>query len=97
MLDAARALFLGGDGERMSEFHLIDLVSQRDAVKAHLKGKSREEIIVWLTLRGTLTPLPKVGHPGEHVFRFESPTGREALFFFDGSELVFVGNHNTFT
>lgn len=80
----------------MSEFHLIDLVSQRDAVRVELKGKTREEIIIWLTVRGTLTPLPKVGHPGEHVFRFESQVGKHAVFFFDGSDLVFVNERETF-
>jgi hypothetical protein len=82
----------------MSEFHLIDLVSQREAVRQELAGKTHDEILVWLATRGTLTPLPKVGHPNEqHVFRFESLTGREALFFIDGTELVFVGDHSTFT
>ena len=82
----------------MSEFHLIDLVSQREAVRHELTGKSHDEILVWLATRGTLTPLSRVGHPNEqHVFRFESLTGRHATFFIDGTELVFVGDQATFT
>ena len=65
----------------MHEFHLIDLVSQREAVRHELAGKSHDEILVWLATRGTLTPLSRVGHPNEqHVFRFESLTGRHATF-----------------
>jgi hypothetical protein len=32
----------------------------------------------------------------EHFF-FESAVGLEAAFFFDGDQIVFIGDHTTFT
>ena len=38
----------------MNDFQLVDLVSQREAVRDHLRGKSNEEILHWLAARGQL-------------------------------------------
>ena len=77
----------------MNDFQLVDLVSQRAAVRDHLRGKSNEEILHWLAARGQLK---RQDVSGRAHFHFESPTGRRALFFFDEGDLVFVGDHTTF-
>ena len=77
----------------MSEFHVVDLVSQRDAVREHVRGRSEAEIVSWLATQGRLVR-EDVG--GREVFVFETAAGRRATFFFDNAELVFVGDHATF-
>jgi len=76
----------------MSEFHIVDLISQREAVREHSRGWSAEEVVAWLATRGRLS---KRAIAGQDVFYFESAAGREAVFFFDGDQLVFVGDHTT--
>ena len=34
---------------------------------------------------------------GRQTYRFESVTKQEAAFFFDAGEIVFLGDHTTFT
>jgi len=81
----------------MSEdFHLIDLISQAGAVRKRLVGKTDSEKLAWLAGQGTLEPVV-VNPDGRQTYRFESSTGQEAVFFFDDVELVFVGDHSTFT
>jgi hypothetical protein len=77
----------------MAEFYLVDLVSQRDAVRDHLRGRSKEGVLQWLAARGLLE---QQDVSGRAVFHFESHAGRRATFFFDGDDLVFVGDHTTF-
>lgn len=78
----------------MSEFHLIDLMSQRDAVREQLKGRSPGEVIAWLRRHGGVS---KRAVAGREVFDFVSSTARQATFFFDDGELVFLGDHTAFT
>ena len=75
-------------------FRLIDLVSQREAVREQVKGWSRASVVDWLAVRGRLS-----SHivQAREVFFFESAAGCRATFFFDGDEMVFVGDHSTFT
>ena len=81
----------------MSEaFHIIDLVSQAGAVRKQLVGKTDSEKLAWIAAHGKLEPVVISGG-GKQTYRFESPTGQEAAFFFDAGELVFVGDHTTFT
>lgn len=77
----------------MNDFQLIDLVSQREAVRDCLRGKSDEEILRWLADRGRLV---RQDIAGRAHFHFESHSGRRAIFFFDRGDLVFVGDHTTF-
>lgn len=77
----------------MTDFHLVDLVSQREAVREPLRGKSTEELLRWLALRGQLVPQDVAGRA---CFHFESRAGRCATFFLEGDDLVFVGDHTTF-
>ena len=77
----------------MTDFHLIDLISQREAVRQHLRGWSVEEIIAWLAARGRVD---KRSISGRETFFFESAVGHQAAFFFDGNEMIFLGDHTTF-
>lgn len=78
----------------MTEFHLVDLVSQRHAVAQHLHGKSDAEIVEWLAARGHLVR-QVIG--GRETYHFESLEGLRATFFLDAGELVFFSDHSTFT
>ena len=76
-------------------FHLVDLVSQRAAVREHLAGKSPAEILEWLAARGRVRRLPTL--PGfADTWVFESAEGLTASFFFDSGSLVLFGDHTTF-
>ena len=77
----------------MRDFQLVDLVSQREAVRQQVKGWSVVDILAWLAARGELT---KRSVSGRDVFYFQSTVGREAVFFFESDEMVFVGDHTTF-
>lgn len=77
----------------MTNFHLVDLVSQREAVREYMRGKSNDEILQWLAGRGRLV---QQDISGRAYFHFESHAGRRAIFFFDRGDLVFVGDHTTF-
>jgi hypothetical protein len=76
-------------------FHLVDLVSQRAAVRDHLSGKSPAEILTWLAAKGRVTRIPTQAGAAE-TYEFESPEGFRAAFFFDSDGIVFVGDHTTF-
>lgn len=79
-----------------STFLLIDLVSQAEAVKSLLRGRSAEEKIEWLSSHGSITPKPRTRPEEKLCFWFESRTGSICCFFLDGDEFVFLGNHTTF-
>jgi len=78
------------------DFHLIDLVSQAAAVQRLLAGKTDSEKLAWLAARGKVEPV-LMTPDGRQTYHFESVTKQEAAFFFDAGELVFVGDHTTFT
>ena len=77
----------------MTDFRLIDLVSQREAVRQRVKGWAADDVVAWLSARGQLS---KRTVSDREIFSFESTAGRHATFFFDGDEMVFVGDHTTF-
>lgn len=78
-------------------FHLVDLVSQAHAVNQWLAGKTDEEIILWIASKGRLDRVISSALPRRDIYRFVSTSQREALFFLDAGELVFVGDHTTLT
>jgi hypothetical protein len=53
----------------MSAFQLVDLVSQREAFRRHVRGWSVEDIVAWLAARGQLS---KRTITGRETFFFES-------------------------
>lgn len=75
----------------MNEFHVVDLVSQREAVRQYIRGWSRERVLSWLASRGTLQSFAISGR--DH-YSFESAVGLRATFFFGPEGLVFVGDHS---
>jgi hypothetical protein len=77
----------------VTDFHLIDLVSQREAVRQHLRDSPVCDILLWLAARGQLR---RTMISGRETFFFETAVGRQAVFFFDGDEMIFFGDHTTF-
>ena len=79
----------------MDNFKIFDILSQRDAIREYLNNKSREEKVEWLSERGSIN-LQSIS--GIDHYLFESETGLKAVFFFDANnEIVFIGEHTTFT
>ena len=78
-------------------FHLLDLPSQTLAVQRLLAGRPEGDKLAWLGAHGRLFPV-EVTIPGARpVYRFESGLGMDCLFFFNGDEFVFIGDHTTYT
>ena len=78
-----------------SDFALIDLVSQRDAVRSFLLGLDTDAKVEWIASHGTLRTIDHAGF--RLTFVFESRLGFTAGFFFDDSgDFVFLGDHHTF-
>jgi hypothetical protein len=73
----------------MSDFHIVDLIAQREAVRQHTRGWSCAEVVAWLASRGHLYTRNVMGR--RDIFFFESGVGLEAVFFFDGDQIVFIG------
>jgi hypothetical protein len=77
----------------MGEFHIVDMISQREAVRQYSRHWSSDQLVAWLATRGRLC---KRNIMGQEHFYFESAAGLQAIFFFDGDQMVFVGYHHTF-
>jgi hypothetical protein len=78
-------------------FRLLDLRSQAAAVQRLLAGRTSQEKRAWLAAHGGLSQLPTTVPNAPATYRFVSPVGIECVFFVDGDEFVFVGDHTTFT
>lgn len=83
------------DADMLFNFALIDLVSQRDAVRRFLRGLDADAKVEWIASHGTIRT---INHSGFRLtFVFESRLGLTATFFFDDSgDFVFLGDHHTF-
>ena len=78
------------------DFVLIDLVSQRDAVRELLRGVDTASKLEWIASWGTIRTIE---HPSglRRIYAFESRLGFRTGFFFDESDdFVFLGDHHTF-
>ena len=71
-------------------FHLLDLISQADAVQTLLVGRTLDEKIAWLAAHGKLSALPIEPPGSKQGYWFESNIGMKCTFFFDGDDLVIV-------
>lgn len=71
-------------------FQLIDLVSQVDAVRKLLAGDTDSEKLGWLSGHGQLDILVQKEPDDKQSYRFTSVLGREAVFFFEGGDFVFI-------
>ncbi len=77
----------------MDKFVIIDLISQRNAVRDYLGSLSKKKTITWLMEHGYVLKREILG---QEVFYFESFLGLQARFFFNGDEIVFLGDHTAF-
>ena len=86
----------GLTGLRMrSDFALIDLVSQRDAVRQVLRDVDPHAKVEWIASHGTIRTIDVPDR--RLIYVFESRFGFTAGFFFDDmGDFVFLGDHYTF-
>jgi hypothetical protein len=80
-----------------ASFHLLDLTSQAVAVQQLLRGRSVREKLDWFAARGQLEQVATSVLNARPTYRFVSAIGMECIFFIDGDEFVFIGDHTTFT
>ncbi len=75
----------------MTDFVLIDLRSQADAVWDYVNEWTKEEILVWLSKRGNVTLLPNY----TDSYQFCSKIGIETLFRLtqDHKFFIYLGDH----
>ncbi len=80
----------------LANFVLVDLISQRDAVRVVLRNVEMTDRLEWLKSHGTVQSIVhSPGYPRTYVF--ESRLGIIAQFFFnDSGDFVFLGDHSTF-
>ena len=79
-----------------SDFVLIDLVSQRDAVREFLRDVDTAFKVEWIASWGTIRVIE---HPSglRRAYAFESRFGFRTGFYFDETgDFVFLGDHYTF-
>jgi len=86
---------INGGCQVQSDFVLLDLVSQRHAVRKYLRDLDADAKVKWIASHGTIRT---IDHPGFRLtYVFESRLGFTAGFFFDDSgDFVFIGDHHTF-
>ena len=77
-------------------FRLVDLVSQRHAVRLLLAECAQEQKLLWLAQYGEISEIPSLDSEGAIAYRFESRVGLVASFFFGDDDIVFLGEHSTF-
>ena len=84
-----------GDFGLQTNFALLDLVSQRKAVRKLLRDVDVQTKLVWIESHGSIRTIT---HPGfRTTYVFESRLGFTAGFFFDDEDdFVFLGDHYTF-
>jgi hypothetical protein len=78
-------------------FHLLDLPSQALAVQRLLSDRPEHGKLAWLATHGGLTRVETQTPGARSVYAFESALGLRCLFFIDGDEFVFIGDHTTYT
>jgi hypothetical protein len=71
----------------MSDFDIVDLISQREAVRQHTRGWSSGEVVAWLATRGRLD---RASLEGWGYFVFESRVGLFAVFYIFRGYIVFM-------
>ena len=77
----------------MTNFVLVDLASQVDAVWKCVRGWTQPEILAWLNKHG----IEHIQHPIDtHCYTFRSKMGIESIFRLsaDGQLFIYLGEHN---
>jgi hypothetical protein len=80
-----------------ASFQLLDLTSQAVAVQRLLRDRSVRDKLDWFAARGQLEQVATSISNARPTYRFVSTIGIECIFFIDGDEFVFIGDHTTFT
>ena len=78
-------------------FSLLDLPSQVVAVQDLIRGRPAERKIEWLRAHATITLRATLPENQHQIYSFTSPLGHECVFFIDGDEFVFIGDHFAYT
>jgi hypothetical protein len=65
----------------MSEFTVVDLLGQAEAIERHVQGWPPDDIMAWLRQFGDVTAIP-MRHVQQTVYFFESWCGLQAAFWF---------------
>jgi hypothetical protein len=78
-------------------FHLLDLASQAEAVRALLAGRTLDEKVAWFESHGNLSPVTRTPDGTKQVYVFESRIGMRCAFFIDNDDLVFIGDNTTWS
>jgi hypothetical protein len=65
----------------MSEFTVVDLLGQAEAIERHVQGWPPDDIMAWLRQFGEVTAVP-IRHAQQTVYHFESRCGMPAAFWF---------------
>jgi hypothetical protein len=78
----------------MSDFKIVNLASQADAVAHHVIGWRKEEILAWLGRQGTLAAI----HPDDpNVYSILAPAGIQTGFILrDNGEFLIVADHTAY-
>ena len=83
-----------GGVDEVSDLRVVDLASQASAVRCHVRGWSKDEVLVWFRRHGTV----KTPHPYDpDVYGFSTPSGLQTAFVLrqDG-ELLLFGDHTIY-
>jgi len=80
-----------------SNFPLLDLPSQAIAVQRLLMGRAADEKLAWMAAHGELSRVLIRTPDARPTYRFVSTIGMECVFFIDGDQFVFIGDHTTYT
>jgi hypothetical protein len=89
--------FLAVSGCLFSTMIIVDLISQRDAVTQQTADMDDAQKLAWLRQRGEVIPIPRSDPSFPQAYVFESREGLEAKFLFSDCEMIFLGDHTTFT
>lgn len=78
----------------MTEFIVVDLGCQAEAVANHVRGWTKEQILDWLSQHGEVSKRP---HPYDNdLYAFRSRTGQYTAFrLLDDGQLFIIGDHST--
>ncbi len=77
----------------MSDFRVVDLWGQAEAVARHTQGWSKAQVLDWLGQFGKITQLD-YGYPD--IFVFHPPSGLDTGFVWrDNGKFLLIGDNTT--
>ncbi len=72
----------------MSEFSLVDLYAQRQAVLGYVQDWSQDDILDWMRRYGTIATIPT--NYNTTLYRFDSNSGSKAAFYFSDTGSLII-------